>query len=78
MTVLEQLQKIVREYTGDGSLHVEEGTLLTAGIGLDSYDMASLLGVVEEHFDVVIPDRAVMDMLTAGDMADYIMKQKDN
>jgi len=72
MTALEQLAKLLREYTGDGSLRVERGSVIATDLGLDSYDFASLLGDVEERFGVEISDRAVMELLTVGDVADYI------
>jgi len=74
MTVLEQLRTILREYLDDNSLRVERDTLIATGLGLDSYDLASLLGLAEERFDMTIPDRAVLNMLTVGDVADYVEK----
>jgi len=74
MTVLEQLRILLREYTGDSGLRIERDTVIAAGLGLDSYDLASLLGEAEERFDMTIPDRVVLGMLTVGDMADYIEK----
>ena len=71
-TVLEQLQAIVRDYTGEGSLKIEHETRFIADIGLDSYDLALLLGTVEEHFGIEIPSRAAIQMRTAGDMTEYI------
>lgn len=72
MTTLEQMAKLLREYTGDSSLRVERDSVIATDLGLDSYDFASLLGDVEERFDVEITDRAVMELLTMGDLADYI------
>jgi len=74
MTVAEQLRALIREHTGDDYLGVERDSLLTTGLGLDSYDLASLLGIVEEHFDVEIPNRAVAEMLTVGDVVDFLEK----
>jgi len=74
MTVLEQLQVILRDFTGDGSLTLAQDTRLTADMGLDSYDLVSLIGLTEDHFEVEIPDRAVLQMITAGDVAAYIQQ----
>jgi len=78
MTVLEQLQAILRDYTGDNSIVLEQDTRLTADMGLDSYDLISLLGQTEDHFGIEIPDRAVLQMITAGDVAGYIQKLVDS
>lgn len=72
MTMLEQLQALLREFTGERRLTITADTPLRSDLGLDSYDMASLMGLAEERFDVIISDRDVLNMLTAGDIADYI------
>ncbi|MDR3313647.1 MAG: phosphopantetheine-binding protein [Oscillospiraceae bacterium] len=76
MDILGELQTIVREYTGDSGLCVHTETTLTAGLGLDSYDLVMLLCTLEERFALEIPDRAAAQMVTAGDLADYLEKHK--
>jgi|GEM_PF-1868474 len=72
MTTLEQLQAIVRDYTGDDSLTITNETRLLIDAGLDSYDLASLLGTVEERFDVDISNRVAAQMRTIGDLVMHI------
>ena len=72
MSVEERLRAIVRDHTGNSYLGVERDDLLATGLGMDSYDLASLLGKVEEAFDVDIPNRAIMEMVTVGDVVDYL------
>jgi len=72
--MLEQLQQLLREFMGDSALAIEQDMPLRGALGLDSYDLASLLGAAEERFGVEIPDRAVMEMFTVGDVADYLIK----
>ena len=73
--VFEQLQALLRDFMGDEVFAIERDMLLRGALGLDSYDLASLLGAAEEHFGVEIPDRAVMAMLTVGDVVDFFEKQ---
>ena len=70
--ILEQLAVMLREFLGDNTITIAPEMPLRGALGLDSYDMASLLGEVEERFDVEIPDRAVMEMITVGDVVDYL------
>jgi len=76
MTVLEQLQGFLREYTGDNSMVVRNDTTILSDMGLSSYDLAQLVGVVEAHFRIEISDRAAMQMRTAGDLVAYIEKNR--
>jgi len=73
-TMLEQMTALLRDFTGDDALAIEPDMPLRGSLGLDSYDLASLLGAAEERFGVEIPDRAVMEMFTVGDVVDYLTK----
>jgi acyl carrier protein len=72
--MLEQLQSLLREYLDNSDLILNENTVFTE-LGLDSYDMTSLLGTAEEHFGVEISDRALMEIVTAGDFANYLAER---
>jgi len=72
MAVLLKLQAILREYTGDRSMTITAETVIAADIGLDSYDLAQLVGLIEETFNIEVSARAAMQMQTAGDVAAYI------
>jgi len=70
--VLAELQALLREFTGDKTMTIARDMRLRADLGLDSYDLASLLWEVEERFGVEIPDRALLEMLVVGDAVGYI------
>ena len=76
--ILEQLQALLREFTGDSKMAVTRDMRLRADLGLDSYDLASLLGAAEECFGVEIPDRVLLEMMVVGDAVDYIEKHMQN
>ncbi|MDR0530664.1 MAG: acyl carrier protein [Oscillospiraceae bacterium] len=71
-SILEQLQQLLRDYTGIPDISIDETTLLATDIGLDSYDLACMMGEAEERFDIVITDRDLLSMLTIGDVVNYI------
>ena len=54
----------------------EDAVTLTANIqedlGADSLDIVDLITTIEDEFDLSIPDEAVEDIKTIGDIVKYI------
>ncbi len=70
--VLEKLKSIVAD-----QLDVEEDAVvldasITEDLGADSLDVVDLVMSIEEEFDIEIPDEAVEDIKTIGDIVKYI------
>ena len=74
-SMLEKLTEIIRENTGDYNLVINENTVLIADLGLSSLDLLNLVCLVEDEFDIEIPDRMVKDFKTIGDVMAFIEKQ---
>ena len=70
--MLEKLSGIIHNYTGDDSLKIEENTLLISDLGFNSLDLVSLASEVEDVFDVEIPDDAIWEIKTVGDVIRFI------
>ena len=70
--MLEELTGIIRNYTGDNSMAIDENTMLISDLGFNSFDLVSLASEVEDLFDIEIPDRAIKDIKTVGDVMRYI------
>ena len=73
--MIEKLEKIIQEYTEDASVSINENTALIADLGFNSLDLVNLACNVEDEFDIEIPDRAIKDFKTIGDVVAYIKKQ---
>lgn len=73
--MLEQLAEIVYEHTGNRDVQITEDTVLLADLGMNSFDLVNLVCVVEDEFDVEIPDRVIGTLKTVGDVIDFIEKQ---
>lgn len=73
--MLEKLTAIIREYAEDNSVSISENTILIADLGLNSLDLVNLACAVEDEFDIEIPDRAIKDFKTVGDVMSFIEKQ---
>ena len=59
----------------------EDAVTLTANIqedlGADSLDIVDLITTIEDEFDLSIPDEAVDEIKTVGDIVNYIEKNSD-
>lgn len=73
--MIEKLTKIICEHTGNNNVTITEETVLIADLGLNSFDLVNLACIVEDEFDIEIPDRAIKDFKTVGDVIAFIEKQ---
>lgn len=73
--MIEKLKKIICEYTGNSDIDITEDTVLITDLGLNSLDLVNLAVNVEDEFDIEIPDRAIKDFKTVGDVIAFIEKQ---
>lgn len=73
--MLDRLTELIRENTGDDNIIINEDTVLMADLGLSSLDLINIAYLVEEEFDIEIPDRAIQDFKTVGDVIAFIEKQ---
>ena len=73
--MLETLTKIIREHTGDESIVINEDIDLKADLGLNSLELVNLVCVVEDEFDIEIPDRNIKDFRTVKDVIEFIAEQ---
>ena len=46
-------------------------------LGADSLDVVDLITTIEDEFDLYIPDEAVEEIKTVGDIVNYIEKNTD-
>lgn len=73
--MLKRLEKIIWNYTDNNSVSISENTVLIADLGFNSLDLVSLACTVEDEFDIEIPDRAIKEFKTVGDVIAFIEKQ---
>ena len=70
--MLEKLTQIIHKNTGNYELVINEDTILLADLGLNSLDLLNLVCIVEDEFDIEIPDRVVWKFKTVGDVMKFI------
>ena len=73
--MIEKITKIICEHTGNNDSTITEDTVLIADLGLNSLELVNLACIVEDEFDIEIPDRAIKDFKTVGDVIAFIEKQ---
>jgi len=74
--MLEKLQNLVREHTGNNDLTIHSDTVLLTGLGLNSYELVELICRIEDEFDVEIPDRYISSFKTVQNVLDYITEHE--
>ena len=67
-----ELKEIVLDYLGEDDIEVSEDSVLTDDLGLTSLDLISIVGDVEDSFDISVEDEAMESIETVGDVLDYI------
>lgn len=70
--MLDRLKKILSDNTGISDIEISPETNLKNDLGLNSFDLAELACVVEEEFNIEIPDRAIKDIKTVSDVMEMI------
>ena len=75
--ILKQLQDLIRDYTGRDDLVISEDSSLINDLELSSLDIISLVGSVEDTFEIMIDDEDIVNLLTVRDVVDYIVSKKE-
>ena len=70
--VFEKLRDIVVDQLDVDADKVTLGASISEDLGADSLDIVDLVMSLEEEFDMEIPDEAVENIKTIGDIVKYI------
>lgn len=70
--MIDKLIALIKEFKSDYSLEINENTVLVSDLDMDSFDLVQLVCEVEEEFGIRIPDKALKNFITIGDVAKYI------
>ena len=74
--ILEKLQELIREYSGNSDLQISEDSSLINDLQLSSLDVISLVGIIEDTFDIEFDDENIAEMITVKDVVEYISSKK--
>ena len=70
--MLEKLKVIALEAMEDKNIEITENSRLLADLKLNSLDLINLVCVVEDEFDIEIPDKKLKSLITIRDVMDFI------
>ena len=75
--IFEKLKDIIAEQLSVDADEVTMDSNIQDDLGADSLDVVDLITSIEDEFDLSIPDEAVEEIKTVGDIANYIEKNTD-
>lgn len=75
--IFDKLKDIIVEQLGVEADDVTLAANIQDDLGADSLDVVDLITTIEDEFDIQIPDEAVEEIKTVGDIASYIEKNSD-
>lgn len=67
-----RIQSIVAEQLGVEIADVTKDASILDDLGADSLDVVELVMTLEEEFDIEVPDEAVEEMRTIGDVQRFV------
>ncbi|MDD6812659.1 MAG: acyl carrier protein [Lachnospiraceae bacterium] len=70
--MLEELREIICQYVDVTPDKITEDARFMEDLGFNSYDFMSLVGEVEEKYDIEVEEREVVQIKTVKDAMDYI------
>ena len=76
-SMLNKMTQIIREQTGNDSIILERESVLLNDLGINSFDLINMVCMLEDEFDVEIPDRMIAGFKTVGDVMDYIENNRN-
>ena len=75
--VFEKLKSLIAEQLSVDEDEVTTEANIQDDLGADSLDVVDLITTIEDEFDISIPDEAVEEIKTVGDIVNYIEKNSD-
>ena len=75
--IFEKLKDIIAEQLSVDADEVNMDSNIQDDLGADSLDVVDLITTIEDEFDLSIPDEAVEEIKTVGDIVNYIEKNSD-
>ena len=75
--MFEELKELICEYVDVNPSDIKEESRFIEDLGFNSYDFMSMVGEIEEKFDVEVEEREVVNVKTVKDAVEYIRSFQD-
>lgn len=70
--MIEQLKDIICEYVEVDRNVITEDSRFVEDLGFTSYDFMSMVGELEDTFDIEVEEREAAEIITVGQAVEYI------
>lgn len=70
--MLNEFKEIICQYVDVTPEDITEDARFMEDLGFNSYDFMSLVGEIEEKYDIEVNERDVVQVKTVGDAIEYI------
>ena len=74
---LEKIKPMIAEKFDIDEAQITADTRIIEDLGADSLDLVDMLTIIEDDFNIVIPDEAAMNMRTVGDVVNFMQKASE-
>ena len=75
--MFEELKELICEYVDVNPSDIKEESRFIEDLGFNSYDFMSMVGEIEEKFDVEVEEREGVNVKTVKDAVEYIRSLQD-
>lgn len=75
--IFKKVKELIVDQLGVADSSVEMYTVIVEDLGADSTDIVDLILTLEEEFDVDITDDDAKELVTVGDIVEYIKENQD-
>lgn len=75
--MLEQLKEMICEYVEVEPSEIKEESRFIEDLGFNSYDFMSMIGEIEDTFEIEVEEREVVNVKTVGDAVKYIKELQE-
>lgn len=72
MNIRKDLLEIMTDYTDGRITDVKPDDVLTSDLGLNSFELFDLICLIEEKYDISIPDKILPTLVTVKDVVEYL------
>ena len=72
--MLKRVEEIIRKTFDTDVVSITEETNLIDDLGLNSLELAELVYIFEDEFNIEIPDRDIVNFRTVKDIVSYLKK----
>ena len=77
--MLDQFKDIICQYVEVKREDISEESRFVEDLGFNSYDFMSMVGELEDTYDIEVEEREIVDIRTVGEAVTYIQKlQNEN